>query len=210
MPEALIWGASGGIGSALVRALKTSEWQVHAAARDVSRVPGEADFTYEFSAGSLDSVSAACMLVAQQSDGLDLMVYAAGGIVAKPVEDMNAVIWERVIEANLTGAILTFRCAVPLLRETAHVMFIGAYIDRIGLPGFAAYAAAKAGLEPLVNVLQKEHRKLRFTLVRPGAVDTPFWMNVPFKLPSGAASPQSVAEAIMNRYNSGDKGPLDL
>jgi 3-oxoacyl-[acyl-carrier protein] reductase len=210
MPEALIWGASGGIGSALVSLLKREGWRVFGAARDDSRIPAEVDLAVHFEAASLYSFKEAAMRVAYETDSLDLVVYSAGVMVAAAVEGVSEVDWLAVMDANLTGAARAAQVSLPLLREGGQMMFIGAYVDKISLPKFAAYAAAKAGLEPLVAVLGKEHRRHKFTLVRPGAVDTPFWKNVPFSLPKTALRPDAVAEAMLARYREDISGLLDI
>ncbi|NDJ60598.1 MAG: SDR family NAD(P)-dependent oxidoreductase [Chloroflexi bacterium] len=210
MPEAIIWGASGGIGGALVRLLKQHEWTVYGVARDEDRIPETADLRCSFDAGDTFSIHDATMRIAQESEGVDLMVYAAGGMFTSTYEDISDEDWRAVMDANLNGAQRTAQASLPLMKQGGHLMFVGAYVDKITLPRFGAYTVAKAGLEPLVTILQKENRKLKFTLVRPGAVDTPFWENVPVKLPKGAATPESVAEAMMARFEVGDTGPLDL
>ena len=90
------------------------------------------------------------------------------------------------------------------------MMFIGAYVDHLLLSKMGAYAAAKAALEPFVQILRKEQRKLRFSVVRPGAVDTPFWDNAPFKLPADAKLPRQIAEQILTHYNAGLNEGLNL
>ncbi len=210
MPEALIWGASGGIGSALVSLLKSQGWRVYAAARDEQRVPSEADLVCSFDASDDFSIQQAALQVAQEAGSLDLVVYAAGGLVAATVDSFDASTWKAVLDANLNGAQRAARESIHLLREGGHMMFLGAYVDKITLPKFGAYAAAKAGLEPLVAILQKENRKLKFTLARPGAVDTPFWANVPFSLPKTASTPEAIAQALLSRFESGESGLLDL
>jgi NAD(P)-dependent dehydrogenase (short-subunit alcohol dehydrogenase family) len=210
MHEALIWGASGGIGGALVRLLAEQSWKVYAAARHEHNVPAEAAAIFPFEAGDPYSVDAAALSVAQDSSGLDLVVYAAGGLVAQPLDSFDAAAWRAVIDANLNGAFLTAKASLPLLKEGGHLMLIGAYVDKIGLPRFSAYTAAKAGLASLATILQKEQRKLKVTLVRPPAVDTPFWANAPFKLPAGALTPEAVAQAVYERWQSGETGTLDL
>ncbi len=210
MPEALIWGASGGIGAALVSALKARGWKVYAAARTEDRIPPEADFRVAFDANHPYSIKEASTLIAYETTGVDLVVYAAGGIAAQPLSDIDADTWTRVINANLTGAQLTAQSSINLLNEGGALMFIGAYVDKIQLPRFGAYTAAKAGLEALAAILSKEQRKLKISIVRPPAVATPFWDNVPFKLPNGALTPEQVAEAIIAHYDSGTGGALDL
>lgn len=209
MPDAVIWGASGGIGRALVTLLKDEGWRVLAAARREDAIP-PADLHCYFDAEKPDSVRDATMFMAQNTNGVALMVYAAGGMVAAPLDTLSPQDWGRIVAANLTGPYLVAHHALGLMNEGGHVAFIGAYVDRVTLPKFGAYASAKAGLETLVGVLQKEHRRLKFSLIRPPAVATPFWGNVPFNLPQGALSPEVVAQAVLRRYEAGDKGPLDL
>jgi NAD(P)-dependent dehydrogenase (short-subunit alcohol dehydrogenase family) len=210
MAEALIWGASGGIGSALALLLKERQWRVFAAARDESRIPAGMDATYAFDAGDPFTFDAASMAVAQSSDGIDLAVYAAGVMQAQPITGFEPEQWRAVMDANLNGAFLAAKASANVMREGGSFMIIGAHVDKVMLPRFGAYAAAKAALEPLVHVLGKEQRKFRFVLVRPGAVDTPFWANVPFRLPAGAASARAVAEAILAGYEGGHSGALDV
>ncbi len=210
MPQALIWGASGGIGSALVRNLKGGGWVVYAAARDESRIPAEADLALTFGAGSEYSIQTAVTGVAYDTSELDLVVYAAGGLTASTVSDFAADDWQAVIDANLTGAYLCAKHSLPLLKPGGHMVFIGAYTEKITLPRFAAYAGAKAALETFVSVLAKENRRQKFTLVKVGAVDTPFWQHVPFALPKTALSPDGLAAQLLERVTSDVSGVVEL
>lgn len=210
MPNALIWGASGGIGSALAHHLKVNGWNVYGAARDEDRLSDTLDGRFTFEAGDPFSIQQACHMLGQQIESLDLSVYAAGGIQSATLEKTSIEQWHAVMDANLTGAFLTTQAVVPLMSKEGHIMLIGAHTEKITLPRMAVYTAAKTALEPLVTIFQKENRKLKFTLVRPPAIDTPFWQNAPFKLPETALKPQQVAEAILNHYQSGNSGVLEL
>lgn len=57
MANVLIWGASGGIGQALVRLFKQEGWRVFAAARDTTCIPDQADFTYRFDVAAPGTLS---------------------------------------------------------------------------------------------------------------------------------------------------------
>ena len=74
-------------------------------------------------------------------------------------------------------AFLATHFSMPLLAQNAHLVYLGAVSERLRLPGLSAYAAAKAGLEAYAEALKKEERKRRITVVRPGAVATPFGRN---------------------------------
>ncbi|NIV33822.1 MAG: SDR family NAD(P)-dependent oxidoreductase, partial [Anaerolineae bacterium] len=81
------------------------------------------------------------------------------------------------------------------------MIFLGAISERLRLPRLSAYASAKAGLEAFVEVLGKEERKRRVTLVRPTAVDTPLWDKVPFNLPAKALRPEDAAQRILAAHH---------
>jgi NAD(P)-dependent dehydrogenase (short-subunit alcohol dehydrogenase family) len=66
LPAALIWGASGGIGRALVIELKQAGWQVFAAARNESAVPAEADAVCYFDAANPFTIEQAAVTIAHQ------------------------------------------------------------------------------------------------------------------------------------------------
>lgn len=210
MPEALIWGASGGMGQALTRLLKEQGWKVYAAARTTSNVPDVADTTFEFDAATPYDYKEIAMLIAQESDGLDLVAYMAGNLAYDKLVKMGYEGWMATLDSNLNGAYLAANHSLNLMNKGAHLFFIGAYVDHIELPKMGAYAAAKAGLEELALLLAKENRRKNITLVRPGAVNTPFWKQVSFSMPDDAKDPSVVAQAIWDKYKSGEGGDLDL
>jgi NAD(P)-dependent dehydrogenase (short-subunit alcohol dehydrogenase family) len=141
---------------------------------------------------------------------VDLWIYAAGDIASVKVEAMSPDDWARILTANLSGAYLAAHYSLPLLSEDAHMVFLGAVSERLHLPGLAAYASAKAGLEAFADVLRKEQRGRRVTIVRPKAVNTPLWEKVPFSMPHGALEPEEMAARILEAYDEGHKGVLDL
>ncbi len=210
MSSALIWGASGGMGQALIEHLSAQEWTTYAAARHSSRIPTIADNIYEFQANDEHSIQQVVLQVAQQAGEVDLMVYAAGTLTYEKIGDMSLDGWLNTLHSNLTGAFLVAKHGLPLLANNGHMVFIGAYVDHLRLPKMGAYAAAKAGLEELVTILSKENRRQRFTIVHPGAVNTPFWENVTFKMPADAKSPTQVAQDILQYHLSGKMGILNL
>jgi len=212
---AMVWGASGGIGRALVSRLAAEGWTVFA----ITRHPDEAssydgaDLTphvIDADVASPFAVQQAVTTVSQEVMQVDLFIYAVGDIAASKVGEMGPKDWTRILDANLTGAYLATHHSLPLLADDAHLVFLGAISERLRLPRLAAYAAAKAGLEAFAEALSKEERRRRVTVVRPGAVATPLWEKVPLRLPAHAMSPEAVAESILDAYREGHKGALDL
>ncbi|MBM3137595.1 MAG: SDR family NAD(P)-dependent oxidoreductase [Chloroflexi bacterium] len=205
-----IAGASGGIGMALAKQAYEQGFDVIAAARDTQPLENlgyqliEADFT------ELLDIQQMALEAAQFTSTIDLWAYTAGDILLARNWQMEAKDWQRIFDANLNGAQYALQACLPLLADDAHLFFLGAYTDRLVLPGMGAYAASKAALEAYTAVLEKELKGRRVTLVRPEAVDTPFWKKVPFKMPANALTPEEVAEQMLMVYEQGLSGLLDL
>ena len=210
MSTAMVWGASGGIGRALVKTLAEAGWETVALTRDPAAVATLAAHVFSAEVSNPAQIEAAVYAAAMEVESVDLWVYAAGDITSAKAGDMGAEDWNRILDANLTGAFLASHYSLPLLAPDAHLFFLGAVSERMRLPGLSAYAAAKVGLEAFAETLAKEERKRRVTVVRPGAVATDFWEKVPFKKPADAASPEKVAQRILQAYEEKHKGQLDL
>lgn len=206
----MVWGASGGIGQAIVERLAANGWTVLAVARDTDRLTALTPHVISADVSRRSDVEHAVTAAGYTFNQVDLWIYTVGDIVSEKVETMSPAVWNRILDANLTGAFLTAHYSLPLLAADAHMVFVGAVSERMQIPGLTAYAAAKAGLEAFAEALRKELRKRRVTVVRPGAVNTSFWSKVPFRMPANAMSPSDVAEKILNAYTEGHSGKLDL
>lgn len=210
MPNALIWGASGGIGRELVNTLKDANWTVYGAARQTGNIPSSCDEVFTFDVNKPDTFKEIALLLAQDNISLDLVVYAVGQMKAMTLENYTTSDWQEMMNINLNGAHMAVQSVLHLVPNNGHVMVIGAYTHKITLPRFGAYVTAKAALEPMMTIFAKENRKKNFTLVRPPAVNTAFWDNVPVRLPENALSPEIVAKAMLEHVEKGKNGTLDL
>lgn len=210
MPTAIIWGAGSTIAKAVATQLRAQDWTIIGVSRHPEDIEALVDHAFHADVSRDHDVQAAVLSSSYEIDSADLFLYAAGDITATPTADLDPDTWQRIINANLTGAYLTAHRSLPLLAEDAHLMFIGAVSERMRLPRLGAYAAAKAGLEAFADALRKEERRKKVTVIRPGAVATPFWDKVPMNVPKDAASPEKVAGRIITAYQEGKTGQLDL
>jgi len=210
MSTAMVWGASGGIGTALVKSLADKGWTVLSVARDGGAVTYLTSDVVEADVEDPDSVREAVRRAEELVGEVDLWIYAVGDIASAKVGEMSLDEWERILAANLNGAYLAAHHSLSLLASDAHLLFLGAVSERLRLPGLAAYASAKAGLEAFAEVLRKEQRGRRVSVVRPKAVDTELWNKVPFSVPHGAMHAAEVAERVLQAYREGHSGVLNL
>lgn len=210
MKNALIWGAGGGIGRALAEQLAGDGWNVIAVTHRPTNHFSSTIQLLDANVADPYEVQLAVNSAGQLAEQIDLWIYAAGDITSAKNAELTSDVWQRILDANLTGAFLTTHYSLPLLAPDAHLVFLGAISERLRLPGLGAYAAAKAGLEAFAEALGKEERKRRVTVIRPSAVDTPFWEKVPLRLPANALKPERLARQIIEAHEQGHKGALDV
>lgn len=136
---ALVTGALGGIGQAVVERLRAEGLRV--LRTDFGADPSDdyhpCDVTSEAEVAALITWAAA--------DGLDVVVTCAGVIDVATVESMTLRQWQRVIDVNLTGTFLVVRDALPHLRRSlaGRVVCIASDAGKTGEAGIAHYCASK-------------------------------------------------------------------
>ena len=104
------------------------------------------------------------------------IVFANAGIAANtPVGGTSLGTFESVLKTNITAVFFTVQAAVPHLNDGASIILNGSVISVLGNPGYAAYAASKAGVRAMARVMASElsPRGIRVNVVSPGGTSTP-------------------------------------
>lgn len=185
---AIVTGASSGIGYATAKLFAQEGAAVVVAARrqseldelvqSITHLGGQAVAI----AGDIRDDAFAKSLVDKAVDcfgGLDIAFNNAGTMgVAAAVPDMPLEAWRDVIETNLTSTFLAAKYQLPALiqRGGGSLIFTSTFVGySAGMPGMAAYAASKAGIIGLTQVLASEYGKqgIRVNALLPGGTDTP-------------------------------------
>ncbi len=210
MKTAMIWGATGGIGRALVEGAPAEDWGLITVSRNDQGLGRKVALALEADFSRPVEVERAVLAASQEVASVEVLLYAAGDIQSFSIAEQSGEDWDRIIESNLGAVVRVVRSCLPLLSEDASIVVIGAISERLRLPGLSAYATSKAGLEAWMEVLRKEQRKKKVLLVRPSAVKTAFWEKVPFNLPDGAQSAEQISARIWEAIFSGETGVLDI
>ncbi|WP_323022828.1 SDR family oxidoreductase [Pararhodobacter sp.] len=184
----IITGASSGIGAAAAKLFAAEGARLVLGARraelleaivnEISADGGEADFI----AGDVEENGYAEALVQRAEErfgGLDGAFNNAGttGDIG-PVPGMDESNWHKVMAVNLNSGFYAAKHQIPAMRKRGggSIVFTSSFVGHtIGLPGMAAYAAAKAGLIGMTQVLAAEHgpENIRVNALLPGGTMTP-------------------------------------
>lgn len=203
---AIVSGASGGIGGAIVHALVRSGARVVGldASPPDEPVPGVAH--EELDLRDAGAVAGLAARFGPGADAPDVVVAAHGLGVHGRLAEGDPDAWASVVDANLVGTLRLLRAVLPRMLEAGRgdvvvVSSLGA--DRVFDRG-GPYTASKAGLEQAIAVLRHEvSPPLRVTSIAPGIVDTRFFARSPGHVEhaeaigQGSLEPDDVARAVL-------------
>lgn len=185
---AIVTGASSGIGRAAARLFASEGAKVVVAARReaelaelVAEIQDEAGEAVAL-AGDVRNEAYAKALVdtaVATYGGLDIAFNNVGAVGDMgPVAELALASWRDTIDTNLTSAFLAAKHQIPAMIERGggSLIFTSTFVGHtVGMPGMTAYAASKAGLIGLTQVLAAEYgpQGVRVNALLPGGTDTP-------------------------------------
>lgn len=181
---ALVTGARGGIGSAIVERFRREGAEVYQLDLPVDPPAASAtggDGFLPVDVTAQEQVADAFETVGREAGRLDVLVNAAAVEIEKTVEETTLDEWNRSFAINVTGTFLTSKYALPLLRTaagddvTASIINFGSYDGFVADPGLAAYCATKGAVHALTKAMACDHgpEGIRVNAVCPGYIDTP-------------------------------------
>ena len=90
------------------------------------------------------------------------IVFANAGIAGNtPIGGTTLAAFETVIRTNITSVFFTVQAAAPHLNDGGSIILNGSVISVLGNPGYAAYAASKAGVRGMARVMASTRASTR-------------------------------------------------
>ncbi len=190
---ALVTGGSRGLGRSAVLKLaergvdailtyKSNEAEAQAVVRQVEAL-GRKAVALQLDAGDSKSfaafaqrVKAALSATWQRSD-FDYLVNNAGmGVAHASVAETTEEDFDLLFNVHLKGTFFLTQKLLPLIKDGGRILNTSSGLARFALPGYAAYAAMKGGVEVLTRYLAKElgPRGIAVNTIAPGAIATDF------------------------------------
>jgi 3-oxoacyl-[acyl-carrier protein] reductase len=198
----LVTGGNRGIGLAIARAFAANGDQVAVTHRG-SGAP-EGLFGVACDVTDQAAVDAAFTSIEAEHGPVEILVSNAGMTDDTLLLRMSEESFERVVDANLTGAYrVAKRAAGPMLRQRrGRMIFISSVVALVGAPGQANYAASKAGLIGLARSIARElgSRSITANVIAPGFVDTDMTAEL-----SDERKSEILANVPLRRYGTADE-----
>ena len=208
---AVIIGAQGGIGAALLRAA-ADHWLFDRVSGYGRNTPIALDLLDE------TSIAATAAAIAREQLPVSLVIDATGVLAAegaraeKALRELDPTAMARAFAINAIGPALLMKHLLPLLPKDRPSLFasLSARIGSIGdnqLGGWYSYRASKAALNQLLHTAAIELRRTRPTAIcvaiHPGTVDTP--LSAPFaKTGLDVQTPADAAQRLLTTLSGLD------
>lgn len=210
---AFVTGASGGIGSEVVRTFLAAGATV--IATDLGETnPFEGQPNVYYARYDVTSAQDTDMLVEQvvaEHGKIDVLVLCAGSIANTPLAESTDDEWASIFQVNLMGVVNPLRRIFPLMCEKGQgkIVALGSIAAKIGgVASGPAYVSAKSAVHGLMKWTAKNGAAhgVFANIIAPGPVETPMWQNVTDRAPPKAhgsvplgrfGQPEDIAQAIL-------------
>ncbi len=216
---AIVTGASSGIG----RATAIAFGKAGAAVVVVARRPDKGEETVQqikaaqgsavFVQADVTQVADIEAMVQKTLDAYGRLDYAfnnAGSGTSGKIADLSEADWDFEINANLKSVWLSMKYEIPAMQQSGGGAIVNTSSQGalLGVAGYGAYGAAKAGVIALSRAAAAEYSadRIRINTVSPGAINTDLWAEAPPEMLDQVAAgiplqrigvPADIAEAVV-------------
>ena len=172
----IVFGATGGIGSALCRRLHQNGARLSLVAR---QAPALQSLAAELGAECHTADVTDSAAVKQLFDTLpapDGVVLSVGSIMLRSAHRLKDEEWHHTLQQNLNSAFYVVKNATKqMMKHGGNIVLMSTAAAQIGFANHEAIAAAKLGLEGLARSAAASYaaRNIRINVVAPGLVNTP-------------------------------------
>ncbi|MBA4031287.1 MAG: oxidoreductase [Planctomyces sp.] len=184
-PAVVILGATGGIGAALARRLRTAGTRVFLLARDAEKLTplaAELDAPSQVVDVTIPGeIEKACQNAATEIGSITGMANCVGSLLLKPAHLTTDDELLQTLSLHIGSSLAVIRAAAKLMRGAGgSVVLVSSAAARIGLANHEAIAAAKAGIQGLAlsAAATYANKNIRVNVVAPGLVRTPLTQKI--------------------------------
>lgn len=197
MKKIIIFGGSGGIGSAIASRLFNEGFQLHLVGRDQAKLSETAGkFDADYTVGDVNDPELFAKVAADAGEKIAGLVYAVGTMNLKSLLRLTPEEMLNDFKVNALGAAMAVQSLLPALKnnpEPASVLLFSSVAVDQGFKMHASISMAKGAVSGLTRALAAELApKVRVNAIAPSLTETP--------LTEGMLSNEKMVEAIANMH----------
>ena len=189
----LVVGATGGIGSSLVKLLHQSGASLFISGRNNEKLLAlsqqiglSSSCIAAVDITSSTEVEQLAVQVNAEMGTLDILINASGIGIIKPLEQLSLEDFMQSLQTNLVGSFLLVKAFLPAMKEVKKGLIINipGVLGKVPMAGAAAYSASKYGIVGMMQSIREELKRteIRITNIFLGGVDSPFWETIDLKV----------------------------
>lgn len=209
----MVSGAGSGIGKACamqfareggkVTVIDLNEQHGNQTVQEISNAKGEAIFA-KCDVGNPAQIQAAVKATTDKWQKVDVVVNDAAMMTFKPIVELPAEDWDKVLNVNIRSVFLFCKYSVPHMGPGSAIVNISSVHAHETTKNVVPYASSKGAMEAFTRGFSEEiaSKKIRINCVAPGAVDTPMLWNNPNiksgveKVEGAIGKPEDIAAAV--------------
>ncbi|MFA0813657.1 SDR family oxidoreductase [Microbulbifer epialgicus] len=186
---ALVTGASRGIGAAIATRLAKDNFTIlvnfvgnfNAAKKLVNQIEaaGGKAVTVQADVSDSNAVTRLFESVEATFGGIDAVINSAGIMKLATLAESKEEGFDTMVAVNLKGTFNTMREASKRLRQGGRIINLSSSVVGLYMPTYSIYAATKAAIEAMTQVMSKEMRGRNITVnaVAPGPTATELFLD---------------------------------
>jgi NAD(P)-dependent dehydrogenase (short-subunit alcohol dehydrogenase family) len=197
MKKVVIFGATGGMGSAIARQLFVDGYQLHLVGRDEERLRAIAEmFDADFTVGEVEDPFLYDRVATEAGDSIAGLVYAVGTLNLKSLQRISSDDMLQDFKVNALGAALAVQSLLPALKnnsQTSSVLLFSSVAVEQGFKMHTSISMAKGAVSGLTLALAAELApRVRVNAIAPSLTET--------SMTSAMLSNEKMVEAIANMH----------
>lgn len=173
----ILFGASGGIATALRHRLEKQNWQITAVTRNPEKVldPGPNTRVFKADATTESGVKEAFAFAEAEFGTPSAAVNCLGNILLKPVHRTSVLEFSEVMKLHVFSSFLILKEACGKMKPGSAIALLSSVAVQTGLPNHESIAAAKGAVEGLTRSAAATYapKGIRVNAVAPGLTETP-------------------------------------
>jgi 3-oxoacyl-[acyl-carrier protein] reductase len=176
-------GASGGVGTALLKYISTRTQLVCIPTYNKNLPPADSHSWIHYNSNDSESTRSMFVEISRMYE-IEIVIDVSGAFFASKLEKASTEEISQVIFTNLTAPLILAKNAQEFMGKGGKAIFMSSIVSTMQIPGSSAYAASKAGLERGISALSLEFDRTGHAIcgIRLGYMDYGMTFNIKEKV----------------------------